>query len=123
MARRSASDCVRTARANVRLAAQTCGAADMDALRRSIDLLETGAAAMREAEAEVHAGMTDNPAELGAETSELKREIASLLRVVDGCAALCRGLSVRFGCTGSAYTPLGSAVAAPPRSTACELQG
>lgn len=120
---RSAFDSVRIARANVRLAAQVCATAVLDDLQRAIDLLETSAVAMRQAEADLRARKPANPAELRRETSLLKREIASLLRVIDGCAALCRSLSLRLGCTGAAYTPQGREAAAPPSSAACGLQG
>jgi len=122
MQRRPASDCVRMARANIRLATQVCGAADMPRLQRALRLLETAAAEMRQAEAEVRSGILVDPRGLRRETALLKREIAAMMRVIDGCAALRRGLCAWLGCTGLTYTPQGRAVAAPPSSAACEMQ-
>jgi hypothetical protein len=120
---RPASEHIRIARANVGLATQVCGAAYKTAVERAFNLLETAAAEMREAEAEVRSGLPIDSAELRRETALLKREIAVMMRVIDGCAALCRGLSMRLGCTALAYTPQGRPVAARPSSAACELQG
>jgi hypothetical protein len=122
MQRRPASDCVRIARANIRLAAQICGAADMTRLQRALDFLEAAAAGMRRAEAEARSGMPEDPAGLRREIALLKREIAGMMRVIDGCAALHRGLCVRLGCTALTYTPQGRAVAALPSAVACEMQ-
>jgi hypothetical protein len=92
-------------------------------LEQTLRLLEAAAAAMRQAEMEVRAGMLSDPAGLRRETVLLKREIAVMLRVVDGCAALCRGYSMRLGSRALAYTPQGRAIAARPSASACELQG
>ncbi len=121
--RRRPSDCVRTARANVRLAAQICAGADLTALQRARNLLETTVVEMLQAEAEVRAMMPDDCAELRREIALLKREIAGVMRVVDGCAALCRGLSMRLGLTPLAYTPVGSSVAPSSPAAVCELHG
>jgi len=123
MQRRPASDSVRMARANIRLATQICGAADLPRLQRALGLLETAAAEMRQAEAEVRSGMPEDPRGLRRETALLKREIAAMMRVIDGCAALRRGLFAWLGCQGLTYTPQGRAVAAPPSAAACEMQG
>jgi hypothetical protein len=120
---RPASEHIRIARANVRLATQICGAADMTVLERAFNLLETAAAEMRQAEAEIRSGLPNDPAGLCREAALLKREVAVLMRAIDGCAALCRGLSLRLGCTALAYTPQGREVAAPPSCTARELRG
>jgi len=123
MERRPASDCVRTARANIRLANQICEGADLARLQEAFTLLETTVAEMRQAETEVRTGMTDGSADLRRETKLLKREIAGAMRVVDGCAALCRGLSIRLGLTALTYTPQGRSVAATLSAAECELQG
>jgi len=115
--------CVQNARANVRLATQVCGTADMASLERTLNLLETTDAVLRQAEAGVRSGSPHDPAGLRRETVLLKREIAGMLRVIDGCAAVCRSLSMRLGGTALEYTPQGRVVAAPPSSAACELQG
>src|ERR1017187_6953097 len=88
MQRRTASDRVRAARANIRLAAQTCGTADIASLQRSLNLLEIAALEMRRAETDVHSGMLKDTGELQRGIAKLKREIAGLMRVIDGCAAL-----------------------------------
>lgn len=123
MQRRPASDCVGIARANIRLATQICGTADLARLQQALDLLEAAATQMRQAEAEARSRMPKDPAGLRLETALLKREIAGMMRVIDGCAALRRGLCVRLGCTALTYTPQGRAVAAPPSAAACEMQG
>jgi|SRR5271157_6357564 len=123
MQQRPASENIRIARANVRLATQICGTADMTALERAFNLLETAAVEMRQAETAIRSGLPNDPAGLCRETALFKREIAVLMRAIDGCAALCRGLSIRLGCTALAYTPQGRAVAAPPSCTARELRG
>jgi hypothetical protein len=123
MQRQGVSDRVRMARAIVRQATRICGAADTACLQSAIDLLEAAAGAMRLAEAEAGPGILEDPTELRGETALLKREIAGMMRVIDGCAALRRGLSVRLGGTTLTYTPQGRAVAAPRSAAACEMQG
>jgi hypothetical protein len=115
--------CVQIARANVRLATQVCGTADRASLERTLNLLETTAAPLRQAEAELRSGPLHDPAGLRREIALLKREITGMLRIIDGCAAVCRGLSMRLGGTALAYTPQGRMVIAPSSSAACELQG
>jgi hypothetical protein len=115
---------IRTARANIRLASQICGgAADLARLQRALQLLEASATEMRLAEAAVRSGATGKPAELRREITQMKREIACTVRVIDGCASLHRGLSVRLGCTALTYTPQGRAVAPSHSAAACEMQG
>ncbi len=123
MQKRPAPECVRIARANVRLATQICGAADMASLERALNLLEATASAMRQAEAEVRSGSPNDPGGLRRETGLLKREIAGMLRVMDGCAAVCRSLSMRRGCTALEYTAQGRAALAPSFFAASGLRG
>ena len=123
MRRQPVSDCVRMVRANVRQATRMCGAADPARLQGAIDLLEVAAAGMRRAEAEARSNMPGDPAELRRESALLKREIASMTRVIDGCAALRRGLGVRLGGAALTYTSQGRTVTAPPSAAACEMQG
>jgi hypothetical protein len=123
MQRRTAFDCVRVARANVRRAAQVCAAADRESLQGALHLLEGAAAGMYQAEAEVRSGMPSDPAPLRREIAMLKRETSGMMRVIDGCAAVCRGLAVRRGCTAPGYTSQGRAAAAPSAGAACEIQG
>jgi len=121
--RRRPSDRVRAARANLRLSAQLCGGADISDLHRAFNLLETSVAEMRQAGAEVRHGIPDDCAEFLREIALLKHEIAGTMRVVDGCAALYRGVSMRLGLTSLTYAPKGSSVAQVPSAAACELQG
>ncbi|MGA2648591.1 MAG: hypothetical protein ABSF15_28240 [Candidatus Sulfotelmatobacter sp.] len=121
--RRRPSDCVRAARASLRLSAQICGGADINELHRAFQLLETSVTEMRQADAEVRHGIPDDCAELRREIALLKREIAGTMRVADGCAALYRGASMRLGLTSLTYAPKGNSVAPPPSTGACELQG
>jgi hypothetical protein len=121
--RRAASDSVRIARLSVSQAIQACGATDTAHLRRALGFLATAVADMRRAEAEIRACKPEDPAKLKREAILLKRQIAIMMRVIDGCAALRRGLSVRLGCSAPAYTPQGRPVAPPPPAAACEMQG
>jgi hypothetical protein len=123
MPRPAASECVRVARESISLAVQACGVADAAHLRRALGFLETAVTDVRRAEAEVRSAMPGDPARLRRETALLKRQVAIMLRVIDGCAALRRGLSVRLGCTAPSYTPQGRPVAAPPPAAACEMHG
>jgi hypothetical protein len=122
MRRPAAIDCVRAARENISLAIQACGAADAAHLRRSIGFLETAVTDMRRAEAQVGASTPSDSAKLGREVILLKRQIAIMMRVIDGCASLRRGLSVRLGCAASAYTRQGRPAEAPSPAAACEMQ-
>jgi len=123
MQQRPACEHIRMARANVRRATQMCGAANRKALERALQLLESAAGEMRQAEAGVRSGRPNDPAGVRRESALLKRETAVMMRAIDGCAAVCRGLSMRLGCTAPAYTPQGRPAAAPPSSAACELRG
>ena len=117
-----ASGKIRAARANLRLAAQICATADLAGLQRALNLLETTAFEMRLAEAAVRSGLSNERGELRHEAALMKREVACLVRVVDGCAALYRGRSVRLGCTTLTYTPQGRAATAPLSAAAFEMQ-
>ncbi|SPE23318.1 hypothetical protein SBA3_1010033 [Candidatus Sulfopaludibacter sp. SbA3] len=123
MLRQHAYESIRGARANIHLAAQICAAADFASLRQSIDLLEAAADAVRQAEDEVRAGVPRDPAEIRRQILLLKQEIASLMRVIDGCASVCRGLSLRLSGNAIAYTPQGRESALVPSAAACEVQG
>lgn len=127
MQRKQAGGHIRTARANIRLATQICGTADLTQLQRVLDILEATVSEMHLAEAAVSAGKLNEPDELQRETAFLRREVACLMRVIDGCAALHRGLGIRLGCTGLTYSPQaysaqGRSVAAHA-AAACEMQG
>ena len=117
------SDRVRAARADLRQLVRLCGAADINQLHRAFELLETTVAKMRQADADVRESMPDDCADLRREVALLKREIAGMMHVVDGCAALYRGVSMRLGLTSLTYAPKGSSVAQVPSAAACELQG
>jgi len=113
---------VRAARVALRQAIQTCGSADLAGLQRAVRLLETVAGEMQFAEAAVQSSSPGDPAGLRLETSQLKTEVAWALRVIDGCAALHRGLSIRLVGSTSGYTAQGHAVAASSAAS-CEMQG
>jgi len=117
-----ASEHMRNARANIRMATRTCGGADLSRLRRILELLQATAGEMHLAEGALRSGTSNDPVELRREATMLKRETACLLRAIDGCAALHRGLSVRLGCSPLTYTPYGRS-AAPVVAAACEMQG
>ena len=123
MKRTSAIDCVRTARESISLAIRACGAADTAHLRRAVDFLETAVTNLRQAEEQIRASMPLDSEKLRRETMLLKRQTAIMMRVIDGSAALHRGLSVRLGDTAPAYTHEGRPVGARPAVAACEMQG
>jgi hypothetical protein len=114
---------MRAARGNVRSAIQICGTADLTELRRALDLLTATASEMRLAEAAILTDKPGEPGELRREAALLKREVACLMRVIDGCAALYRGLSVRLGCAALTYSPQGRAIENSSAAAACEMQG
>jgi len=117
------SDRVRNARACILAAAHACTAPDLVQLERALHLLESAAAEIRDAET-AHRGATPaDTAELKKQITLMKRELAALMRVIDGCAAICRGLSVRRGGTSLAYTAQGRELATLRSQTACELHG
>ena len=128
-----ASGHIRTARATIRLATQICGAADLTALQRALNLLQTTVPEMRLAEAALRAANLNERVEVQREAALLKREVACLMRVIDGCAALYRGLGIRLGCSGLSYSPQSyscqsyscrpRSLAAPAGEAACEMQG
>ena len=120
---RPAAESVRIARASIRQASQLCRGADLDRLQRALDFLESAAAGMREAEAQVRSGPPADAAGICREAALLKRDVAGMIRAIDSCAALCRGISVRLGCAPLSYTPQGRAVPASPSVAACQMQG
>jgi hypothetical protein len=123
MQRAAAIECVRIARESVSLAVRACAAADTAHLHRAIVFLETAVLSVRQAEEAIRASVPLDSAKLRGETILLKRQTAIMMRVIDGCASLRRGLSVRLGAAGSAYTPQGRAAGEPPPAAACEMQG
>jgi hypothetical protein len=114
---------MRAARRSVRSAIQICGTADLTELRRALDLLTATATEMRLAEAAILTDKPGEPGELRREAALLKREVACLMRVIDGCAALHRGLSIRLGCTALTYSPQGRTIENSSTAAACEMQG
>jgi hypothetical protein len=120
---RPAAECIHFARANIRQASQVCRGADLSRLQLALNLLESAAVEMRKAEADVRSGHPGDRDALCRETAQLKREVSAIMRMIDGCAAVCRGLSVRLGCTPLSYTPEGRAVPASAPLAACQLQG
>ena len=122
-----ASAHMRIARANIRRVTQSCRTADLTGLQRALELLQSTLSEMHLAEDAVCRAKLYERSELRREAALLKREVACLMRVIDGCAALHRGLSVRLGCTPltyspQSYSPQGRSVAAPA-AAAYEMQG
>jgi hypothetical protein len=114
---------MRAARGNVRSAIQICGTADLTELQRTLDFLTVTASEMRLAETAILTEKPGEPGELRREAALLKREVACLMRVIDGCASLHRGLSVRLGCTALTYSPQGRSIETSSSAAACEMQG
>jgi hypothetical protein len=119
----AAIDSVRTARESISLAIRACAAVDAAHLHRATGFLEAAVMNVRLAEAEIRAIPPLDSAKLRRETILLKRQIGIMMRVIDGCAALRRGLSARLGDPAPAYTPQGHPVGAPPGAAAIELHG
>ena len=114
---------VRNALETVRQAIQIFGSSDLPGLERAIGLLEAAADQMHQAEAAVRSADGNHAAELRRETVELKSQVACAMRVIDGCAALHRGLAIRLRGANLSYTAQGYAVAASHSRSACETQG
>jgi hypothetical protein len=119
----SAIDHVCAARKNVSQAIHACGRADEAGLLRAIGFLETSVAYLRQAEAEIRASLPPDRAKLRCEALLLKRQVAIMMRVIDGGAALRRGLSVRLGSTAPGYTPQGRLAPRPAPAAVSEMQG
>ena len=113
---------IRAARAKVRSATAICGTAEIRGLQDVINLLEVAAAEMVLAESAVRAGMLDQADILRQETVLLNVMIACMMTIVDGCAALHRGLAVRLGCASVSYLSRGAA-AQQSAVAAYEMQG
>jgi hypothetical protein len=113
---------VSAARANIRRAMKFCATPELAGLHSALDLLQISVSEMRAVEAELRAGPAGSGDGVRRETVLLKREIACLVRVVDGCAALYRGLSVQLGCESATYTAQGCAAKKPAAVTAYEMQ-
>lgn len=116
-------DCIRIARANLRQAIEACGAADVNGLPRMLAFLETAAAEVTRAESAMRSGLRETPADMRRQAAGLKQDIACMFRVIDGCAALHRGRTLRLDGTPLSYTRYGRPVAAPPARVDCEVQG
>ncbi|HUP04080.1 MAG TPA: hypothetical protein VMU19_08825 [Bryobacteraceae bacterium] len=119
---RKALEGILFARVNVRMATEMCGGADLNGLERVRNLLESAALWMRQAELDLASGAPGSK-ELRRESASLKREVACLMRAVDGCTALYRGLSVRLSGAAPGYAPQGCATPAAGSAGACELVG
>lgn len=122
MRHRLASEHIVAARVNIRQATQICGAANAARLQRVLEFLKASAMEMRQAEAAVRAGLLSET-EVRRENALLQREIACMMRAMDGCAALQRSRAVRLGCAPLTYSPQGRLVTTSPSTTACEMQG
>jgi hypothetical protein len=117
------SDRIRNARACILAATAACAAADLAQLPRALLLLEGAAAEIGLAEREIRAASPACPSELQTESRLLKREVGRVLRVVDGCTATCRSLSLRLIDAPQSYTRKGAIVAVNSPLGVCGLQG
>jgi hypothetical protein len=113
---------VRAARAMVGQAAQLVASGRLDLLASALDQIEAAAGEMRLAEGAIRSGERDEFKEILREAALLKREIARMTRVADGCAALYRERSIHLGNAAVSYTPHGRSYAETPSAAACEMQ-
>ena len=120
---RAVYDGIRLARRNIGLATRICGGTDTGDMQRIVHLLEAAVCAIRQAEAEARSGPVNNSGELRREVMLLKREVACMMRAIDGCSALYRGISVRLGRTTPSYAPPGVQATVAPANQASELLG
>ncbi len=95
------------ARTAVRLALENWDSSELERIEATEKLLQQAAADLQEAQYRVRAGISGNNSQLCATVSDLKRDVAQLMRMVDAGAAFYRGLAVRLGESAPTYTANG----------------
>jgi len=104
MSQASAKECLERARSSIRQVLNDWDAASLARLEECRALLEVAAGDLREFEASAVRGAVDG---LDSTVRELKRDIVTLMRVVDAGSAFYRGLSLRLGSAAPSYTASG----------------
>jgi hypothetical protein len=108
---------------SLRRARESCPSANLDRLLEALDILRAASAEFEAWTEQIRRGPRTAVGPLTSELTRVKREAASFLRLVDGCAAVQRGLSARFAATSVAYSPKGSIPIPASVSSAYYMQG
>jgi hypothetical protein len=122
-ARNADRETLRCTLESLRRAREACRSGNLDRLLEGLHILRTASAEFEAWTEQIRRGPRTVVSPIGSELARVKREIASFLRLVDGCAAVQRGLSARFGATAVAYSPKGSIPIPASVSSACNMQG
>jgi hypothetical protein len=107
----------------LRQAREACRTANLARLREALDILRAVSAEFEAWAEQIRRQPGAVAVPLGSELARVKREVSSLLRLVDGCAAVQRGLAARCGAMAVAYSPKGSAPIPASVSSAYDMQG
>ena len=107
----------------LRQAREACRTANLERLLEALDILRAASAEFKAWTEQIRRGPDTAVGPLRAEIAQVKREVASFLRLVDGCAAIQRGLSTRSGANAVAYSPNGSTPVPGSVSSAYDMQG
>ena len=107
----------------LRQAREACRTASLPHLVEAVSILRTASAEFEAWAEQVRRSPKTEAFPLRSELARVKREVASLLRLVDACAAVQRGLAARSGAMAVAYSPDGSAAVPTPVSSAYDMQG
>jgi len=101
------------ARRGVRCALQQWNPADLKGIEQCRKLLEQSANALRVAIDLLRNGDSTMATGLQPLISGLRRDISTMIRLVDACSAFRRGMALRHGVALSAYDASGKAVGEP----------
>jgi len=101
---------VRAARSYVQSAIDMSRGASLADLTRTSDHLRSALGTLQSIEQEYRdSGIPDANGRFRAEIAQLRRDMAAAGRIIDGGAALYRGLALRLAGTASAYSPRAAA--------------
>jgi hypothetical protein len=121
--RRAAAETPQRILEHLRQAREACQSANLARLVETLDMLQSAATEFSAWTAQVRSEPRVVTVSQRSELTRVKREAASLLRLVDACAAVQRGLAARSGAMAVAYSPSGSAPIAASGSSAYDMQG
>jgi hypothetical protein len=97
----------------VRLARQQWNAADLKTVEESRKLLEQSVTALKMAIGLLRKGDSTMTSGLQPAIASLRRDISTMIRLVDACSAFHRGMSLRLGGALPAYDASGKTVGEP----------
>jgi hypothetical protein len=89
----------------------------------ALDILRTACAEFQAWTEQIRRGPGLAAGPMRSGLTQVKREVASFLRLVDACAAVQRGLSARFGVRAVAYSPNGCTTVPTSVASAYDMQG